>query len=581
MGHGNLSMKKRSRQFHLLDLASAAIFLAVAVFFLLVFTPFGDSVAASGRRALALSGADSGQRERLVELVSDGQPLPACSADVVHRVPCEDPRRERRCPSPEDTLLCLVPPPRGYRIPISWPDSLSKVWRSNMHRNKIAGAKVYQELVKEDGLSFVFPDEGTLFPGGAMQYVEKLAQYIPINKHELRTALDMGCGVASLGGFLLNKGILTLSFAPRDSEKCQVQFALERGLPAVVAMLGARRLPFPAYAFDLIHCAQCLVPFTTHNGTYFTEADRLLRPGGYFVISGPAVQGDNQDNDWTDLQAVAHALCYELIVVEGNVVIFRKPISDACLPNQNVFGLDLCSESNDPSYAWYTELKNCVSRIPNANEDSAVGSLLEWPLRLRRPPPRAAFMKNGVAVFQADTRRWVRRITYYKSLISKQANPHIRNVMDMNAFFGGFAAALMADPVWVMNVVPARKPSTLGVIYDRGLIGIYHDWCEPFPTYPRTYDFIHVTSIDSLTRDTLTGNYRCNLVDLMVEMDRMLRPEGTVVIRDSADVIEKAAQIAHGIRWTASVHETEPESAGGERLLVATKVLWKLATASL
>ncbi|CAN6484870.1 unnamed protein product [Victoria cruziana] len=190
-------------------------------------------------------------------------------------------------------------------------------------------------------------------------------------------------------------------------------------------------------------------------------------------------------------------------------------------------------------------------------------------------------MKNGVAVFQADTRRWVRRITYYKSLISKQANPHIRNVMDMNAFFGGFAAALMADPVWVMNVVPARKPSTLGVIYDRGLIGIYHDWCEPFPTYPRTYDFIHVTSIDSLTRDTLTGNYRCNLVDLMVEMDRMLRPEGTVVIRDSADVIEKAAQIAHGIRWTASVHETEPESAGGERLLVATKVLWKLATASL
>lgn len=127
MGHGNLSMKKRSRQFHLLDLASAAIFLAVAVFFLLVFTPFGDSVAASGRRALALSGADSGQRERLVELVSDGQPLLACSADVVHRVPCEDPRRERRCPSPEDTLLCLVPPPRGYRIPISWPDSLSKV----------------------------------------------------------------------------------------------------------------------------------------------------------------------------------------------------------------------------------------------------------------------------------------------------------------------------------------------------------------------------------------------------------------------------------------------------------------------
>ena len=36
--------------------------------------------------------------------------------------------------------------------------------------------------------------------------------------------------------------------------------------------------------------------------------------------------------------------------------------------------------------------------------------------------------------------------------------------------------ALNSDPVWVMNVVPARKPSTLSVIYDRGLIGVYHDW---------------------------------------------------------------------------------------------------------
>jgi hypothetical protein len=86
-------------------------------------------------------------------------------------------------------------------------------------------------------------------------------------------------------------------------------------------------------------------------------------------------------------------------------------------------------------------------------------------------------MKNGLDLFDADTRRWVRRVAYYKnSLNVKLGTPAIRNVMDMNAFFGSFAAALMPDPVWVMNVVPARKPSTLGVIYDRGLIGVYHDW---------------------------------------------------------------------------------------------------------
>lgn len=88
-------------------------------------------------------------------------------------------------------------------------------------------------------------------------------------------------------------------------------------------------------------------------------------------------------------------------------------------------------------------------------------------------------MKNGIDVFDADTRRWARRVAYYKnSLELKLGTPAIRNVMDMNAFFGGFAAALLSDPVWVMNVVlvPARKPSTLGIIYDRGLIGVYHDW---------------------------------------------------------------------------------------------------------
>jgi hypothetical protein len=82
-------------------------------------------------------------------------------------------------------------------------------------------------------------------------------------------------------------------------------------------------------------------------------------------------------------------------------------------------------------------------------------------------------------LFEVDTQKWVRRVSYYKkSLGVKLGTTHIRNVMDMNAFLGGFAAAIVSDPVWVMNVVPARKPLTLGVIYDRGLIGVYHDWYE-------------------------------------------------------------------------------------------------------
>lgn len=173
-----------------------------------------------------------------------------------------------------------------------------------------------------------------------------------------------------------------MSFAPRDSHKSQIQFALERGIPAFVAMLGTRRLPFPAFSFDLVHCSRCLIPFTNyseflfaHNlslitcvlppftcsyhdliwfvdATYFIEVDRLLRPGGYLVISGPPVEWANQDKEWADLQGVARALCYELIAVDGNTAVWKKPAGDSCLPNQNEYGLELCEDSDDPNYAW-------------------------------------------------------------------------------------------------------------------------------------------------------------------------------------------------------------------------------------
>ncbi|TYG56206.1 hypothetical protein ES288_D08G045400v1 [Gossypium darwinii] len=597
MGHINLPPSKRNpRQWKLLDIVSAFFFALVLLFFLLVFTPLGDSLAASGRQALLLSTSDSKQRHRLVELLELGhhhQPIEACPADSVDHMPCEDPRRnsqlsremnfyrERHCPLPDETPLCLIPPPLGYKIPVQWPESLHKIWHSNMPHNKIADRKGHQGWMKEEGPYFIFPGGGTMFPDGAASYIEKLGQYIPITSGTLRTALDMGCGVASFGGSMLKEGILTLSFAPRDSHKAQIQFVLERGIPAFVLMLGTRRLPFPAFAFDLIHCSRCLIPFTAYNATYFVEVDRLLRPGGYLVISGPPVQWPKQDKEWTDLQAVARALCYELIAVDGNTAIWKKPDGDSCLPNQNEFGLELCDGSNDPSNAWYFKLKKCVTKTSSVNGEYAIGTIPKWPDRLTTAPSRALVMKNGIDLFEADTRRWARRVAYYKNTLNvKLGTPAIRNVMDMNAFFGGFAAALKSDPVWVMNVVPARKPLTLDVIYDRGLIGVYHDWCEPFSTYPRTYDLIHVAGIESLIKLPGSSKSRCNLVDLMVEIDRMLRPEGTVVIRDSPEVIEKVARIARAVRWSATINDKEPESHGRENILVATKTFWQLTSSS-
>lgn len=54
-----------------------------------------------------------------------------------------------------------------------------------------------------------------------------------------------------------------------------------------------------------------------------------------------------------------------------------------------------------------------------------------------------------------------------------------------------FAAALKDLKLWVLNVVNVDSPDTLPIIYERGLFGVYHDWCESFSTYPRTYDLLH------------------------------------------------------------------------------------------
>ncbi|URD79361.1 hypothetical protein MUK42_09856 [Musa troglodytarum] len=241
---------------------------------------------------------------------------------------------------------------------------------------------------------------------------------------------------------------------------------------------------------------------------------------------------------------MVHALCYRLITVDDNTAIWKKPSGASCLPYLNNFWLDRCSDNDDPNEAWQAlgKLRKCITKVP-LSEEISLSAIPEWPQRLSKTPARISLMKNGIDMFEADTQHWARRVIYYKkSLGVELGSPRICNVMDMNAFIGGFAAALSSDPVWIMNVVPARNPLTLDIIYDRGLIGLYHDWCEAFSTYPRTYDLIHVAGINSLIRDTTSGNDRCSLVDLMVEMDRMLRPQGTAVVRDTPEVIDRVAR---------------------------------------
>ena len=106
-----------------------------------------------------------------------------------------------------------------------------------------------------------------------------------------------------------------------------------------------------------------------------------------------------------------------------------------------------------------------------------VGQTPKWPARLEEVPERVKSFSGGSENdFKKDTRVWKDIVKYYKTLLPDLGTNKIRNVMDMNTKYGGFASALIQDPVWVMNVVSSYAANSLGVIYDRGLIGTMNDW---------------------------------------------------------------------------------------------------------
>ncbi|AQK40778.1 putative methyltransferase PMT9 [Zea mays] len=145
--------------------------------------------------------------------------------------------------------------------------------------------------------------------------------------------------------------------------------------------------------------------------------------------------------------------------------------------------------------------------------------------------------------------------------------------MDMSASLGGFAASLKKKNVWVMNVVPFTESGKLKIIYDRGLMGTTHDWCESFSTYPGTYDLLHAWLLFSEIE-----KQGCSLEDLLIEMDRILRTYGYAIIRDKVDVVTYIKKLLPALRWDDWTFEMRPKkdalTTGDERVLIVRKKLW-------
>ncbi|XP_024972138.1 probable methyltransferase PMT24 [Cynara cardunculus var. scolymus] len=487
--------------------------------------------------------------------------------------------RERHCPAESPT--CLVSLPEGYKTPIKWPRSREQIWYSNVPHTKLAAVKGHQNWVKVTGDYLSFPGGGTQFKNGALHYIDFIQNSLPDLAwgNRTRVILDVGCGVASFGGYLFERDVVALSFAPKDEHEAQVQFALERGIPAISAVMGTQRLPFPSKIFDVVHCARCRVPWHIEGGKLLLELNRVLRPGGYFVWSAtPVYQNKPEDVEiWEAMSKLTKAMCWDLVVVnndklnEVGAAIYRKPTSNECYENRQQNDPPLCEKNDDPDAVWNVQLQACMHRVPV--DGSVRGSKWpkRWPKRLESPPYWLKSSEVGVygkpapEDFTADYENWKRVVSksYLNGLGIDWSS--VRNVMDMRSIYGGFAAALRDLKVWVMNVVPLDSPDTLPIIYERGLFGIYHNWCESFSTYPRSYDLLHA---DHLFSDV---KKRCKLQSLMAEVDRILRPEGKLIVRDTVETIAEVENMAKSLHWKVRLSYNKDN----EGMLCVEKTFWR------
>jgi hypothetical protein len=100
------------------------------------------------------------------------------------------------------------------------------------------------------------------------------------------------------------------------------------------------------------------------DGLYLREIDRILRPGGFWVLSGPPINWRVNYKAWqteatvlekeqNSLEELAMEMCWEKVAEGGQIAIWQKPINHIkCKKKSNTLSSPKFCSSSDPDAGW-------------------------------------------------------------------------------------------------------------------------------------------------------------------------------------------------------------------------------------
>ena len=166
------------------------------------------------------------------------------------------------------------------------------------------------------------------FVGRRRILLQVLNRYIGKGRDDRRRILDVGCGTGTMLAYLSAFGRVQ----GVDVDEEAVGYCHERGL-LDVSLGEAAKLPFPEGTFDLV-TALDVVEHLDDDAAALREMRRVLRPGGYLLVTVPAnpfLWGDQDEVNLHKRRYVAGEL-RERLTASGLEVIRLSYMNALLLP---------------------------------------------------------------------------------------------------------------------------------------------------------------------------------------------------------------------------------------------------------